>query len=83
MALGSGGKTNDGFTILRQTNRAANAFSDEVAGIEAKFGLPRNRSQQHLPGTARSFAADAGPHEAKFIEYGLPAAFVSYLQKRH
>lgn len=61
---------------IRDMNRAANAFGDEVAGAEMKFRLPRNRSGQNLIATAKSFAADAEPLKAKFVEYGLDADFL-------
>jgi hypothetical protein len=62
---------------IRNLNRAANAFGDEVAGAEMKFRLPRNRSGQNLLATAKSFAADAEPLKAKFVEYGLDADFLA------
>lgn len=65
---------------IRNLNRAANAFGDEVAGAEMKFRLPRNRSGQNLLATAKSFAADAEPLKAKFVEYGLDADFLDDLR---
>lgn len=66
---------------IHDMNRAANAFGDEVAGAEMKFRLPRNRSRQNLIATAKSFAADAEPLKAKFIEYGLDADFLVELRE--
>jgi hypothetical protein len=66
--------------MIRNINRAANAFESEVAGSDLKFRLPRNRSEQNILATARAFRADAEPLEAKFIEYGLPAGFLAELQ---
>ena len=66
----------DLYDTIRDINRAANAFDDEVAGVDMKFRLPRNRSGQNLIATAKSFAADAGPLEAKFVEYGLDEDFL-------
>ena len=60
---------------IRDMNRAANAFADEIQGIEDKFRLPRNRSQQNILSTAVSFHTDSEPHNAKFIEYGLDTNF--------
>ena len=34
--------------MIRNVNRAANAFADEVPGSEMQFRLPRNRSQQKV-----------------------------------
>lgn len=65
---------------IRNMNRAANAFEDEVPDINLKFRLPRNRSQQNILATARQFHTDAAPLEAKFVEYGLAADFLADLQ---
>jgi hypothetical protein len=65
--------------MIRDINRAANAFADEVPGIEQKFRLPRTRSQQNIVSTAQSFQTDATPLKAKFIEYGLDADFLTDL----
>lgn len=65
--------------MIRNINRAANAFEDEIQGSNLKFRLPRNRSQQNLLATGRAFHADAGPLEAMFIEYGLAVDFLDQL----
>lgn len=47
-----------------------------------KFRRPRtNLSDQNLLGTARSFAADALPHKARFIEYDMPPDFLDRLNE--
>ena len=66
--------------MIRNINRAANAFEDEVPGSNLKFRLPRNRSQQNIVATARSFHTDATPLKLKFIEYGLEGSFLDDLQ---
>lgn len=66
--------------LIRNMNRAANAFEDEIPGSDLKFRLPRNRSEQNILATARAFRADAEPLKAKFIEYGLPDDFLDKLQ---
>lgn len=68
------------YQIIRNINRAANAFEDEIPGSNVQFRLPRNRSQQNLLATARSFHENAAPLAAKFIEYGLEADFLADLQ---
>ncbi len=68
------------FSMIRNINRAANAFTDEIPGSNLKFRLPRNRSQQNLLATGRAFHTDATPLEAKFIEYGLGKFFLADLQ---
>lgn len=65
---------------LEKINLAARAMADEAAGIENKFRLPRKPSDATLLATARSFLADAVPHEAMFVEYGLAADFLADLQ---
>ncbi|HEX9959444.1 MAG TPA: hypothetical protein VGB00_00760, partial [Pyrinomonadaceae bacterium] len=66
--------------LIRNINRAANAFEDEIPGSDLKFRLPRNRSEQNILATARAFLADAEPLKAKFIEYGLADDFLDKLQ---
>lgn len=66
--------------MIRNMNRAANAFGDEEAGIELKFRLPRRRSGQNLLATGKSFAADAAAFEEKFVEYGLDEGFIDDLK---
>lgn len=73
-------QVDDLMQMIRNINRAANAFEDEIPGSDLKFRLPRNRSEQNILATARSFLADAAPLEAKFVEYGLPADFLAKLQ---
>jgi hypothetical protein len=65
---------------IRNINRAAKAFEDEIPGSDLKFRLPRNRSDQNVLATARAFLADAAPLKAKFIEYGLAGDFLDKLQ---
>ncbi len=70
----------DMWTMIRNMNRAANAFSDEMPNITDKFRLPRNRSQENTAATARAFITDAAPIKAKFVEYGLADDFLEQLQ---
>lgn len=66
---------------IRNMNRAANAFEDEVPGSNLLFRMPRNQSQQNLLATARAFHQDSvAPLEAKFIAYGLAPTFRADLQ---
>lgn len=64
---------------LRLINLGAKALSDTVPELAAKFRLPYPRSQQSILATARSFATEAVPYEAQFVEYGLPANFITEL----
>ena len=70
----------DLMAMIRNINRAANAFEDEVPGSNLLFRMPRNRSQQNLLATGRAFHTDATPLEAKFITYGLGAEFLKNLK---
>ena len=65
--------------ILRNINRAANAFEDEIPGSDQQFRLPRNRSEINLLAAGRSFHEDATPLKPRFIEYGLDANFLDEL----
>ena len=65
---------------IRNMNRAANAFEDEVPGSGVKFRLPRNRSLQNILATGRAYHADAAPLESKFVEYGLANDFLDDLE---
>lgn len=61
--------------MLKNINRAANAFEDEIEGSDLKFRLPRNRSEQNILATARAFYADSETLVETFVEYGLKGHF--------
>lgn len=65
--------------MLRNMNRAANAFEDTIPGSDQMFRLPRNRSEANLLAAARSFHADAVPLAEQFIAYGLDIHFLAVL----
>lgn len=54
----------DGLSILRRTARSISAV---VPGLEDKFRIPRNPSDEELLYTARAFLADAEPLKAEFL----------------
>lgn len=67
--------------FIKNINRAANSFEDEIPGSDMLFRMPRNRSQQNILATARAFHQDSAPPlEAKFIEYGLAPTFRTDLE---
>ena len=72
----------DLWEMMRNMNRAANAFEDEVPGSDLQFRLPRNRSEQNILATARAYYADSEPLQATFVEYGLTAFFRTALQSK-
>jgi len=61
--------------MMKNMNRAANAFEDEIEGGDLKFRLPRNRSEQNVLATARAFYADSESLVETFVEYGLSQRF--------
>lgn len=61
--------------MMKNMNRAANAFEDEIEGSDLKFRLPRNRSEQNLLATARAYYTDSETLVETFIEYGLKPNF--------
>ena len=75
-----GALVGDMMKLLRNMNRAANAFEEEIPGTDQMFRLPRNRSESNLLAAARSFLADATPLRDTFIEYGLETDFLADLQ---
>ena len=69
---------------LRQSigaiSRTAQIIALDDPSFNGKFNAPRNNiNDQELLAIARSFAAEALPHKAKFIEYDLPADFLDKL----
>lgn len=66
--------------ILRNMNRAANAFEDTIPGSDQMFRLSRNRSESNLLAAARSFHTDATPLAEQFVAYGLDIHFLARLQ---
>ena len=60
--------------------RTARSMQYEIDGIEEKFQMPVNRSDQNLLATARAFHTDTLEYNAQFQSYGLPATFRAELQ---
>lgn len=61
--------------LLKMMSRAALAMDDEIPNLEAKFQLPRSRSQPNLIIAARAFYTDSEGFESEFITYDLPETF--------
>ncbi len=66
--------------LLEQMSLAAVAIGETIEGFEEKFRLPRKLTQAVKLAKARSFLADAPPHEAEFIAEGLDDDFLAQLQ---
>lgn len=67
------------YVMLRNISDLATAIAFEVNGLEEKFRMPINRSDQNLIAAGRAFAADAAAFEDEFIGYGMPATFIADL----
>lgn len=65
--------------MLRNISDLATALAYEINGLEEKFRMPRNRSDQNLIAAGRAFAADAAAFEDEFVGYGMPATFIADL----
>lgn len=64
---------------LRAINRTAKALATEVPGLEEKFRMPRSANNINLITAARAFLVDATPLAARFVEYEIPADFLTDL----
>jgi hypothetical protein len=61
---------------LEMIRRTVRAMSVTMPGLDAKFRIPRNMTDQELLSTAQAFALDAAPLKADLIRYALPANFL-------
>jgi hypothetical protein len=59
--------------------RTARSMAVTVPGLEEKFRIPRNASDQALINTARAFIQDATPLKAEFIRHEMPPTFLEAL----
>lgn len=60
-------------------NLTARAMVGKVAGLEEKFRMPHNVSDQDLLTAARVFAQDALAFKDEFVRRGLPTTFIDDL----
>lgn len=59
----------------------ARSMRFEFDGIEARFQMPENRSDQAMLAAGRGFhSAARNDYENAFVKYGLPAAFLDELK---
>jgi hypothetical protein len=65
---------------LEAISRTARALSQTTPGLDDKFRIPHNQSDQAMLAAARAAAADALPLKAEFIRRGMPADFLEDLQ---
>jgi hypothetical protein len=68
--------------ILSDIARTARAMAYDFVGINDKFKLARNRNDQQLLITARSFLSEVASFEDNFIAYEMPKTFLADLQTK-
>lgn len=66
---------------LERLRRTARAMSKTMPGIDSKFRIPRNATDQELIGTAQASAADALILKNDFIRFAMPADFLDDLNE--
>jgi len=65
---------------LEAISRTARAMALTTPGLNDKFRVPHNQSNQAVLATARAASTDALPLKAEFIRRGLPADFIEDLE---
>lgn len=60
---------------LYDVSRTARSMKYQFDGIEAKFRMPENRSDQSLLATGRAFYDESAAYDADFESYGLDRTF--------
>ncbi len=66
---------------LEHLRGTARAMGRTMPGLDTKFRIPGNLSDQVLISTARAFVADALPLKTDFIRYSMPANFIEDLNE--
>jgi hypothetical protein len=64
---------------LEAISRTARGMALTTPGLEDKFRVPHNKSNQDVLAAARAAANDAPPFKAEFIRRGMPADFLEDL----
>ena len=64
---------------LMRDLEAISRTARSIPGLEDKFRVPHNKSNQDVLATARAAAVDAPPLKAEFIRRGMPADFMEDL----
>jgi hypothetical protein len=65
---------------LEAISRTARSMAMTTPGLNDKFRIPHNQSNQTVLAVARAAGADALPLKAEFIRRGMPADFLEDLQ---
>lgn len=66
---------------LERLRRTARSMSQTIPGIDSKFRIPRNLSDQQLVGVAKASATDAVPFKSDFIRFAMPKEFLDDLNE--
>jgi hypothetical protein len=64
---------------LEAIRDTARSMSITMPGLDSKFRIPRNMTDQDLLATAHAFATDAEPLKSDFMRFALPASFLEDL----
>ena len=67
--------------LLEMIRDTARSMSQTMTGLDTKFRIPRNMSDQELLGTAQAFATDAAALKADFLRFAAPADFLEDLEE--
>jgi len=67
------------YVMLVEISGYARSLSYVVSGLENKFRVPYNRSDQNLIAAGRAFARDAVEYKAQFLEMKLDEDFIEQL----
>lgn len=62
---------------MRAINRTAHALSVDDSPVGELFRMPRGNNEQQTLSAARAFLTNATPIQAQFVEFGLPATFLT------
>jgi uncharacterized protein (DUF924 family) len=67
--------------MLEMIRDTARSMSQTMTGLDTKFRIPRNMSDQEMLGTAQAFATDAVPLKQDFLRFAMPADFLDDLDE--
>src|SRR5205085_841128 len=68
------------YVMLQDIAGYGRSLAFVVTGLENKFRIPRNRSDQNLIAAGRAFVKDAAEYEAQFLDAKLPDDFIDKLK---
>jgi hypothetical protein len=68
--------------MLEMIRDTARSMSQTMPGLDTKFRIPRNMSDQELLGAAQAFATDAAALKQEFLRFAMPADFLEDLDEQ-